>query len=260
MTDQMGVLKRDYLPEHLEPILKAAGFGGAIAVQARQSIEETEWLLSLAKAHGFIKGVVGWVDLCSQELGDQLRRFGMNPKLVGVRHIVQDEPDDQFMLREDFRRGIGLLREHDLTYDLLVYPRHLPVAEALVRQFPQQPFVLDHLGKPAIRVQELEPWRTDLKALAKCGNVCCKLSGMVTEANWGKWRKEDLVPYLETAMEAFGPQRLMIGSDWPVCTLSGEYGPVTSVVVDYVSGLSDAERQAILGNNCARFYGIGIGQ
>jgi L-fuconolactonase len=256
MTDAMAALRRDYLPDELAPLLEATGFDGTIAVQARQMVAETEWLLGLADRHSSIKGVVGWVDLRSPGLPDELERFAPHPKLVGVRHVVHDEPDDRFMLRPEFRRGIARLREFGLTYDLLLFPRHLPVAVTLVDEFPEQPFVLDHLAKPAIRGRLFSPWREDLTRLAERPNVSCKLSGMVTEARWNDWRPEDLSPYIDVVLEAFGPERLMIGSDWPVCTLSGDYRSTMGVVVGYVDSLSPGERAGILGENCARFYQI----
>jgi L-fucono-1,5-lactonase len=256
MTDQMAVLRRDYLPPELEPLLKAVGFDGTVAVQARQMIEETEWLLQLADQHDSIRGVVGWVDLGSPALRAQLERYARHPKLVGVRHVVHDEPDDQFMLLPDFRRGIGQLREFDLTYDLLLFPKHLPAAAKLVAEFPEQPFVLDHIAKPAIRERLVSPWKEDLRRLARFPNVCCKLSGMVTEAEWKRWTQADFSPYLDVVLEAFGPERVMIGSDWPVCTLSGDYRSTMRIVMDYVERFSPKTREAILGGNCARFYGI----
>jgi len=256
MTDAMAVLRRDHLPDELAPLLEAAGFDGTIAVQARQRVEETEWLLGLSDRHAFIRGVVGWVDLRSPGLPDELERFAPHPRLVGVRHVVHDEPDDHFMLRPGFRRGIARLREFGLTYDLLLFPRHLPVAVTLVDEFPDQPFVLDHVAKPAIRDRLFSPWREDLGRLAERPNVFCKLSGMVTEARWNEWRPEDLWPYIDVALEAFGPERLMIGSDWPVCTLSGDYRSTVGVVVDCVGSLSPDERAGILGENCVRFYEI----
>ncbi|MFZ0745824.1 MAG: amidohydrolase family protein [Terracidiphilus sp.] len=256
MTDAMAALKRDFLPQDLKPLLAANGFDGSIAVQARQSLEETRWLLELAEQNDSIKGVVGWVDLCSAELAGQLGQFAGHPRLVGVRHIVQDEPDDEFMLRADFRRGIARLAEYSLTYDLLLYPRHLPVAVKLVREFPEQAFVLDHIAKPAIAEESVEPWEPDLRELAKLRNVSCKLSGMVTEARWKQWRVEDFRRYLDVVFDAFGAERLMIGSDWPVCTLSGDYAATVGIVMDYVGQMRAGERDGILGGNCARFYGV----
>jgi L-fuconolactonase len=254
--DTMAGLKRDFLPEDLEPLLRSNGFEGSIAVQARQHLEETQWLLELARVSPFIKGVVGWVDLCSPELPAQLDRFAGNPKLVGVRHIVQDEPNDTFMLRQDFRRGIAQLAERGLKYDLLLYPKHLPVAVKLVQEFPEQPFVLDHIAKPLIAEGLLEPWRRDIRELAKFDNVWCKVSGMVTEARWQHWQQGDFRPYLDVVFEAFGPGRLMIGSDWPVCTLSAGYRATVGIVAYYIRQFDPIQQEAILGGNCARFYDL----
>jgi L-fuconolactonase len=254
MTDEMAAIRRDFLPPDLKPLLDGIGFGGCVAVQARQNLEETRWLLELAETYGFIRGVVGWVDLRSPDLASQLRRFTAQGKLVGVRHIVQDEPDDAFMLREDFRLGIARLAEFDLAYDVLIYPRQLGAAIRLVEEFPHQRFVLDHIAKPAIAEAKIEPWETDLRQLAQAPNLDCKLSGMVTEARWKAWQAGDFRPYLDVVFEAFGPGRLMIGSDWPVCTLSANYESAMGIVMDYVAQLPAAEQDAILGGNCARFY------
>lgn len=254
MTDRMAVLRRDYLPEELLPRLQAAQFDGSIAVQARQMVEETEWLLRLADEHAFIKGVVGWVDLRSPNLRAQLENYARHPKLVGVRHVVHDEPDDDFMLRPEFIRGIAQLREFNLTYDLLLFPRHLSVAVKLVSEFPHQPFVLDHMAKPGIREGRISPWREELRRLAQFPNVACKLSGLVTEANWKQWRPEDFRPYLDLVFDVFGAHRLMAGSDWPVCTLAGDYASTLGIVTDYVQQFPAGMQADILGGNCARIY------
>jgi L-fuconolactonase len=253
MTDQMHPLKQDFLPYDLKPLLDAIQFDGSIAVQARQTLEETRWLLELAEQYPFIKGVVGWVDLRSDRLSEQLERFAQHPKLVGVRHLVHDEPDDNFMLLPEFRRGIAHLLDFNLTYDLLLFPKHLKAAAHLVNEFPQQPFVLDHIAKPRIGERLLSPWNEDLHQLASFPNVFCKISGMVTETNWKQWQPVDFHPYLDVVFEAFGPTRLMIGSDWPVCTLSAEYAPMMKIVMDYIP---KEFQSAILGDNCARFYQI----
>jgi len=256
MTDAMDVLRHDYLPAELAPLLKSIGFDGTIAVQARQMLEETEWLLKLADEYDFIHGVVGWVDLRSPKVREQLEQYSAHPKLVGVRHVVHDEADDNFMLLPEFRRGIAELRRFDLTYDLLLFPRHLPVAVKLVEQFPDQPFVLDHIAKPEIRDRRISPWREDLQALARFSNVSCKLSGMVTEAKWKDWRQEDFRCYLDVVVQAFGTDRVMIGSDWPVSTRARDYAVVMGIVMDYADQFSATVRDAILGGNCARFYNI----
>jgi L-fuconolactonase len=254
INDSMSVLRRDFLPHDLKPLLDESGFGGCIAVQARQTLEETHWLLELAARNAFIRGVVGWVDLRSPDLAEQLGELTYNPTLVAVRHVVQDEPDDEFMLRPDFRRGIAQLAEFGLVYDLLVYPRQLRAAARLVRQFPWQRFVLDHIAKPLIAQAALEPWRTDIRALAQLPNVSCKVSGMVTEAHWRDWRPQDFRPYLDVVFEAFGHQRIMIGSDWPVCTLAADYGSTMRIVTDYIAQLPSDQQDAILGGNCGGFY------
>jgi len=256
INDGMGVLKRDFLPNDLAPLLSSVDFGGSIAVQARQSIEETGWLLDLANQHELIRGVVGWVDLRSTELDAQLSKYSPHSKFRGVRHVVQDEPDDNFLFRPDVRRGIKQLRAFNLTYDLLIFPRQLPAAITLVETMTEQPFVLDHLAKPAIRDKQLEPWKTQIERLAQWQNVSCKLSGMVTEAVHGKWQAQEFHRYLDVVISAFGTHRVMIGSDWPVCTLSGDYSSVLGIVTDYIKQFSTEEQMAILGGNCARFYGI----
>jgi len=189
--------------------------------------------------------------LRSPQLHSQLEEFACHPKLVGVRHVVHDEPDDLLMLGPEFRRGIAQLAEYNLTYDLLLFPKHLPVAVKLVEEFPRQPFVLDHIAKPEIRRGLVSPWREDLKTLAGFHNVFCKLSGMVTEAEWNGWKPEDFKPYLDIVLEAFGPERVMIGSDWPVCTLAASYRETMQLVLDYVPL---AFREGVLGDNCAKFY------
>jgi L-fuconolactonase len=227
-----------------------------VAVQARQSLAESRWLLELAKAASMIRGVVGWVDLCSPNVAQELKEFAEHPKFVGVRHVVQDEPDDQFMLREDFQRGIAALRRFGLTYDLLVFPRHLPAAVALAEKFPEQPFVLDHLAKPPIKDGALSPWREQIRALAKLPNVACKVSGMVTEADWQSWRADDFKPYLDVVFEAFGPDRLMFGSDWPVCLLAGSYDRVLGLAQDYVRQFGADTEAKFFGANAVKFYGL----
>ena len=250
------VLRRDFLPEDLKPELQRAGIDATIAVQARQSLEETRWLLALAATESFIAGVIGWVDLRSPDVKSQLAEFAGNPKLLGIRHIVQSEPDDRFLLNEDFLRGIAALKEFGLTYDILIYPRHLPVVAEFVRRFPDQQFVLDHMAKPFIKRRELQPWKSDIAALAKFKNVACKLSGLVTEANWEAWEPEHLTPYIDVAFEAFGPERLMIGSDWPVCTLAGSYSQVMNVVEGYLCRFPDNVRQAVFGSNAEKLWSL----
>lgn len=257
ISEDMKALQRDFLPGDLKPLLEAAGMDGCVAVQALQTVEETRWLLELARQNEFIRGVVGWVELCSPDVEAQLAAIAADPKLVGVRHVVQAEPDDRFMDRADFRRGIEVLARFDLAYDILIFPRQLPAAIDLVKAFPRQRFVLDHIAKPPIAEGLLEPWRTQMRALATHENVLCKVSGMVTEARWRGWHAEDFRPYLEAVLEAFGAGRLMVGSDWPVCTLAADYEGTLQIVRNFLGELSTAEQESILGGNCVRFYQLG---
>jgi L-fuconolactonase len=256
MGPGMEILKKNHLPDTLQPLLKKTGIDGTIAVQARQLIEETRWLLELAGQYPFIKGVVGWVDLRSPHLDEQLTLFKAQPKFRGVRHVIHDEPDDAFMLRNNFIRGIGMLAEFDLTYDLLLFPKHLPAAYELVSRFPAQPFVLDHLAKPLIKEGIREPWATYLRRLAENPNVYCKVSGMVTEADWHAWQPADFQPYLDIVFEAFGPERIMWGSDWPVCTVAAPYAAIAGIIVDYIQQFSADEQAGVLGRNAMKFYGL----
>lgn len=252
----MSVLKRDFLPPDLNRELQASGIGASVAVQAAQSENETMFLLDLAKQYAAVAGVVGWVDLSADDLPKRLEFFSRYEKLRGFRHIVQDEPDDRFMLRKSFVRGIGALRQHRFTYDILVYPRQLPAAIELVAKFPEQPFVIDHIAKPPIKSHETATWAGNMREIATAPNVFCKLSGMVTEADWGHWKQEDFRPYLDVVFEAFKPTRLMFGSDWPVCLLAGTYGRVKQVIENYVRKLANSEKEKIFGLNAARFYNL----
>ena len=251
----MRAIRRDFLPPDLEPVLAANGVDGCIAVQADQSETETRFLLDLAAKHSFIRGVVGWVDLQSDKLESTLDEFALDRRLRGVRHIAQAEADD-FLSRDEVVRGIGCLHRHGLTYDILVYERQLPAALELTARLPDQSFVLDHVAKPPICEGRLEPWATNLRELARRPNVCCKLSGLVTEADWNGWRPSDLQPYLDITLEAFGPQRVMFGSDWPVCLVAASYERVMSAVAEWASSLSPDERVALFGGNAVRFYGL----
>ena len=250
----MERLACDYLPADLAAVAAPQGITGSVAVQARQSLEESRWLVELADAHPIIRGVVGWVDLRSEGVGDELARFAGHEKFVGVRHVVQDEPDPRFVLGAAFVRGLRQLHRFDLTYDLLLYPPQLPAAVELVALLPEQPFVLDHLAKPRIKTGEITAWRRDIEALAAHTNVCCKLSGLVTEAAWRRWKRADFVPYLQVAVDAFGPGRLMFGSDWPVCLVAAEYTEVMGIVADCLAALAPAEQAEVWGGTAARFY------
>ncbi len=254
MTDAMQVLKQNFMPADLDSLLPQIGFDGCIAVQARQSIEETNWLLKLANENDFIKGVVGWVNLRSPDIDEVLSGYANQKKLVGVRHVVHDEADDNFMLQPAFQNGIAALKEFNLTYDLLLFAKHIPVALQLVEKFPEQYFVVDHIAKPFISKKEFSPWKEDLKELAKHPNVFCKLSGMVTETKWNDWKADDFQQYLDIVAESFGTNRIMIGSDWPVCTLSGNYSSTMSIVINYANQFSKEISDGILGGNCINFY------
>lgn len=251
-----SALQRNWLPEDLDALQAPLALDGSIAVQARQSIEESRWLLELAAKSPRIRGVVGWVDLRSEHVAESLAEFSKNPKFVGVRHVVQDEPDDRFMLRPEFLRGIAQLKQFKLTYDILIYPKQLPAAIELVRQFPEQPFVLDHIAKPFIKDGLLSPWREQIRELASFPNLCCKVSGMVTEADHRQWSPDDFLPFLDVVFGAFAPDRLMFGSDWPVCLLAAGYEQVFSLVRDYaLRAAPDASAQeAIFGGTAAKFY------
>lgn len=255
ITSEMAVLRRDFLPTELAPLLADNDVDGCIAVQADQSEMETQFLLDLAREHPFVRGVVGWVDLRSPQVRDRLAHFAADPRLCGVRHLVQGEPDD-FLLEPAVMRGIEALTAFDLAYDLLLVPRQLRAATELATRLPDQRFVLDHLAKPLIKAGVLEPWASDLRALAERPNVSCKLSGLITEADWREWREADLRPYLDVAVEAFGPSRLLWGSDWPVCLLAGSYATVREVLVDYLGEFSADEQDAIFGGNAMACYGI----
>ncbi|WP_338594377.1 amidohydrolase family protein [Paenibacillus sp. Y5S-9] len=254
--EEMKTIRQSFLPEDLEPLLVQSGLDGCIAVQARQSLTETEWLLQLADRHECIKGVVGWVDLCSDEVRNQLELFASNPYLKGVRHVIQDEPDLDYVLREDFQRGIALLKEYDLAYDLLVSKEQLPYAVELVKTFPEQRFVLDHLAKPDIKSGIISPWKEALESMAAQPNAYCKLSGMVTEADWANWTPKDFTAYLNIAIEAFGAERLMFGSDWPVSNVSATYSEVYDLIMSHINALPISDQQMIFGGTCAAFYQI----
>jgi L-fuconolactonase len=254
IDDSMRMIRRDFMPADLGPELERSGFHGSVAVQTRQTLEETRWLLELADANPIILGVVGWVDLCSPEVETQLKRFSENSKLIGIRHIVQSEPDDRFLLRQDFGRGVALLEEFDLAYDILIYPRHLSVAAEFVERFPRQRFVLDHLAKPNIKAGENKTWASGIRRLGQSPNLFCKLSGLVTETDWQHWKPEQIAPYLDVAFECFGPDRLMIGSDWPVCLVAGTYGRVTDIVKAWLRQFPPETMEAVLGGNAQRFW------
>lgn len=253
ITDEMSVLRRDYLPEDLEPELAEHGINASIAVQADQSENETQFLLELAEAHPFIAGVVGWVDLRANNLAGRLEYFSHFRKLRGFRHIAQAE-DDGFLLRRDFQSGVAQLAGFGFTYDILIYARQLAAAVEFVESVPAGHFVLDHVAKPELKVREIVEWERQIRALAGHPNVMCKVSGLITEADWSYWSPDVFRPYLDIIWDAFGAQRVMFGSDWPVCLLAGSYGQVKRLMDGFLGERSVAERNAFFGGNAARFY------
>ena len=255
IDETMQAIRRDFLPEHLEPLFQWHRMEGCVAVQADQSEKETSFLLDLASRHSFVKKVVGWVDLSADDVADKLATLREHDRLAGFRHILQAEPPEK-MKQAAFRRGIGQLGAHGFTYDILIFPHHLEAAIELVDAFPRQPFVVDHLAKPRIREKIMEPWKKQISELARRPHVYCKLSGMVTEADHQRWRPEDLRPYLDTVFEAFGASRIMYGSDWPVCLLAADYGRVLHSVESLIAPFSHDEKAEIMGGTACRFYGI----
>jgi L-fuconolactonase len=254
IDDDMAPLARDFMPGDLKPWLDKLGIDGTIVVQARQDTAETEWLLELSELCPWILAVVGWVDLRAADLEQSLRRLA-GTKVRGVRHALQDEPPE-LMLRTAFRDGIAQLADFDLAYDLSVYPEHLANALVLAEQNPAQRFVLDHAAKPRIRDGQLSPWSDDIRRLAKADNVWCKVSGLVTEATWRQWEVDDFRVYLDVVFEAFGADRLLFGSDWPVCQLSANYGEVHDIVAEYANHLSAEPRAGLFGGNAVVCYGL----
>lgn len=252
-----SAIRRDFLPADLAPALAAAGVDGVVTVQARQSLEETTWLLDLAAAHPFIRGVVGWAPLIAPDLDACLDRLAAHPaasRLRALRHVLQAEPDDAYMLREDFQRGIATLTRRGLAYDILILERHLPHTLAFVDRHPDQTFILDHIAKPRIAAAELEPWAKNIRALARRPHVACKLSGLVTEADVATWTPAQLQPYFDVVIDAFGPSRLLFGTDWPVCLAGVTYTAWKQTVEAALKTFSPTERAAILGNNALRLY------
>ncbi len=256
LDESMKAIRRDFLPAQLKSEIEAARIDGVVSVQVRQTVEETTWLLELAGANPFIRGVVGWAPLLDRKVADVLEPLAGNPKLRSLRHIIQGEPDDNFILRGDFNVGITVLSHFNLAYDILIYERHLPQTIRFVDLHPNQTFILDHIAKPRIKDREISPWHENITELAKRGNVYCKLSGMVTEADHQHWTPSDLDPYFDTAIEAFGPERLMFGSDWPVCLVATSYSAWFNLVAKKIARLSSHERARILGDTALEAYGL----
>ncbi|MBZ5855930.1 amidohydrolase family protein [Flavihumibacter profundi] len=254
INEDMHLIRRDFMPEDLLPELVAAGISGTIAVQADQSENETEFLLELSRQNDFIKGVVGWVDLCSGGIEERLQYFKQFEKIRGFRHVLQGEADRAFMLTPAFLKGISLLRKFGFTYDILIYPDQLTYSLTLCRNFPDQPFIIDHLAKPYIKKGEISDWKRDISAFKSCDNVYCKVSGIITEANWETWKADDIFPYLDVVVETFGVDRLVFGSDWPVCRVAGNYQRVKGLTDQYFSSFTASEKDKFYGGNATIFY------
>lgn len=256
ISEDMAVIRRDFLPEDLFPVLQKNKIDGCIAVQADQTEKETDFLLGLADKHQFIKGVVGWVDLQSAGIENRLQHYSQYPAFKGVRHILQGEAQRDLMLQPAFLNGIGQLEQYKFTYDILIFPDQLKFVPELAGRFPGIKFVIDHLAKPDIKGQDIQIWKQDLERVAQYQNVCCKISGMVTEASFNQWQQDDFVPYLDTVVSCFGVKRVMYGSDWPVCLAAATYAEVLGIVADYFHDFSSAEQELIFGDNAASFYNL----
>ena len=255
-SPDLEAIRRDYLPNDLKQHLDATGVRQSIFVQTQHNIEETRWVLGMAEEIDWLVGVVGWVDLASESCEEQLLEFKDHPKFVGVRHVTHDEPDDDFIVRPGVLRGLKVLEKHGVPFDLLFHVRHLKHADQLARELPSLPMVIDHLAKPRIRDRSVDDWLPQLKAAAQHENIFCKLSGMITEADWGKWKPADLKPYVDAALEHFGPDRCMYGSDWPVCELAGSYEQVHGALREVLGSLSSDEASEIFEGTARRFYRI----
>jgi L-fuconolactonase len=258
MADGMEVLRRDFLLDDLRAITAEAGVTGTIVVEAERTLEETNWLSQVAASGDLICGVVGWAPLTSPGVVSELERIASLPKMKAIRHPIHDEPDDQFVLRDDFNRGITALKRFDLRYDILIFEKHLPQTIQFVDRHPDQIFIVDHVAKPRIRDRVLSPWRENIRELARRANVYCKVSGMVTEAEWHTWSEEDLFPYIETVVDAFTPKRIMFGSDWPVVSLASSYRRWIDTVRAAIAQLSTTERERILGGTAIEAYGLRV--
>jgi L-fuconolactonase len=255
ITDEMQKIRRDFLPQHLQPVLQASGIDGCIAVQADQSVDETDYLLDLAQQNDFIKGVVGWIDLRHPDVEQHLQSYTRFLKLKGFRHVLQGESDRALMLKPSFKRGVAALKKYDYTYDILIYPDQLGYTKDFVAAFPDQPFVLDHIAKPHIKDRYItDEWKAAIHAVAQYPNLYCKISGMVTEADWYNWKPEHFTVYLDTVVEAFGTDRILYGSDWPVCLVAASYEQVINIVKDYFAKFTKDEQAAFFGGNAIKFY------
>jgi L-fuconolactonase len=256
INDEMAVIRRDFLPNDLEPILSKHNIDGTVAVQADESIHETEFLLSLSEKHAFIKAVIGWIDLRSPQIHDQLAYFKKFRKLVGFRCIMQGQPDEAYLNNEIFIKNVALLKDFDYTYDLLVYHHQLPSLLKFIEKIPENRLILDHIGKPDIKAKNYSKWKEKIFELAQHPGIYCKLSGMITEANYSTWKYDDIVPYMDAVGEAFGTERICFGSDWPVCLVAGHYDKMIGVVEKWASQLNEKDYNQLFGLNTSRFYNI----
>ncbi|MGN6637589.1 MAG: amidohydrolase family protein [Mucilaginibacter sp.] len=257
ITEEMSVIRRSFMPADLKPLLDRNEIDGTVLVQTCHDESDNQFMLQLAAQNNFIKGVVGWVDLSSENVEERLKYYRDNhPKMKGFRHVLQGEPDEQYMLRDNFKRGISLLNRYGFTYDILIYPNHIKYASKLVAEFPDQKFVVDHLAKPYIKKKEIAEWKRDMEELSQHQNVYCKASGMLTEADWYGWRTDDFTPYLDVVFNAFSTNRVMYGSDWPVCLLAGGYNRALEILQIYVSRLSQSEQDQFFGANAIDFYNL----
>lgn len=256
IDDAMSVIRKDFMPSDLQKVYAENKIDGCVAIQADQTLEETDFLLDLADKNDFIKGIVGWVDLRAENIEEILEKYSKNIKLKGFRHVVQGEPDHNFLLRPDFLRGIAALEKYDFTYDILVFPHQLGAVLELVKRFPKQKFVIDHIAKPYIKDGFYDGWASLMFEIGKCKNVYCKLSGMVTEADYATWTPEQITPYMKLVFVAFGWKKVMYGSDWPVCLVAGNYKKVKELVTDFIANFSSTEQASIMGENAIKFYNI----
>jgi L-fuconolactonase len=256
ITEEMSLIKKDFLPGDLKYILQENNFDGCITVQVEQTEEENDFLLKAAQDNEFIKGVVGWIDLQLENIDERLAYYKQFERLKGFRHILQGEKKRDLMLSPQFKRGISLLSKYNFTYDVLIFPDQLVFAKQLVKEFPKQKFVIDHLAKPYIKDGRIEEWKKDMEAIGSFENVYCKISGMVTEADWKNWKAKDFFPYLDVVVKSFGTNRIMYGSDWPVCLVAASYEQVLDIVREYFSSFSKNEQDLFFGGNAVKFYNI----
>jgi L-fuconolactonase len=256
ITDEMSVIQKNFSPNDLKPVLQQNGFDGCVAVQASQSEEETRFLISLATENDFVKGVVGWIDLQADNIEERLEEYKSIPVVKGFRHVLQGEPQRDLMLNPGFKRGIEALQQYGFTYDILIFPDQVKFSDELVAFFPEQKFVIDHIAKPYIKRKEIDEWKKDMENIAKHENVYCKISGMVTEADWKTWKKEDFEPYLDVVVNAFGTNRILFGSDWPVCLVAASYQEMLAIVKGYFASFSKDEQEQFFGLNAIRFYNL----